>query len=115
MAVSTNGFDTFYSTPFGDDLTTELGLAALNGEALGQGQHPDLLCLSFSSLDGCGHIFGPYSHEIQDMVVRLDRQLERLFNHLEQTIGMDNVTVVLTSDHGVAPTPEFAKAMGLNG
>jgi len=115
VAVSTNGFDTFYSTPFGDHLTTELGLAALKGEALGQGQHPDLLCLSFSSLDGCGHIFGPYSHEIQDMVVRLDRQLERLFNHLEQTIGMDNVTVVLTSDHGVAPTPEFAKAMGLNG
>ena len=115
VAVSTNGFDTFAPTPFGDEYTLEFGLAAIDAENLGKGNHPDLLCLSFSSLDGCGHTFGPYSQEVQDMVVRLDRQLERLFNHLDRTIGMDKVTVVLTADHGVAPTPEYAKAMGMNG
>ncbi len=115
VAVSTNGFDAFFPTPFGDEFTTEFGIAAIEGEALGHSNHPDMLCLSFSSLDGCGHKFGPYSHEIQDMMVRLDRQLERLFNHLDQKIGMKNVTIVLTSDHGVAPAPEYAQSMGLNG
>ncbi len=42
------------------------------------------------------------------MVLRLDRQLEYLFKHLDKKVGLSNVEIVLTADHGVAPTPEFA-------
>ena len=112
---SANGFDGFFPTPFGDEYTTEFAMTALDAEGLGQGPHPDMLCLSFSSLDACGHTFGPYSHEVQDLFIRLDRQLERLFARIDQRIGLSNVVIVMSADHGVAPTPEFASAMGLDG
>jgi arylsulfatase A-like enzyme len=83
---------------------------------LGQKENrTDLLCVSFSSNDMGGHTFGPYSHEIQDLIFRLDRQFEKLFNHIDEKIGLQNVVIVLTADHAIAPIPEFAKMMGLDG
>ncbi len=40
------------------------------------------------------------------MAVRVDRSLGKLFEYLERRLGMANVLVVLTADHGVAPMPE---------
>jgi len=112
--TSTNGFDTVYPTPFADEILTKFAIAAIDAEELGQGAQPDLLCVSYSALDGIGHTFGPYSHEVQDEIFRMDRQLELLFRHIDEKVGLANVCIVLTADHGVAPTPEFAKEMGLD-
>lgn len=111
----TEGFETLAATPFGNRLLADFALAAVDGEGLGSGRQPDLLTVSFSSLDLCGHRFGPNSHEVQDMVLRLDLELERLFRGLDQRLGLQNVWIVLTADHGVAPTPEFALENGLAG
>ncbi len=111
----TEGFETIVPTPFGNQLLVDLALAAVDGERLGTGKQPDLLTVSFSSLDACGHRFGPASHEVQDVVLRLDRELERLLQGLDRRMGLQNVWVVLTADHGVAPTPEAAREDGLDG
>ena len=42
---------------------------------LGQGSTTDFLGVSFSATDGVGHVYGPRSHEIQDLLVRLDRTI----------------------------------------
>ncbi|RYD64789.1 MAG: hypothetical protein EOP84_32435 [Verrucomicrobiaceae bacterium] len=110
----TASFETIVPTPFGNQLIAEFAEAAIEGENLGQGPQPDLLTVSFSSLDACGHRFGPYSHEIQDVMLRLDRQLAEFFAYLDKKIGLANVTIVLTADHGVAPLPEFATSQGLS-
>jgi predicted AlkP superfamily pyrophosphatase or phosphodiesterase len=112
---STNGFDVVYSTPFADEILTKFAMAAIDAEELGQGAQPDMLCVSYSSMDSIGHTFGPYSHEIQDETFRMDRQLELLFRHIDEKVGLANVYIVLTADHGVAPTPEYANHMGLTG
>ncbi len=112
---SKSGFGSILPTPFGNQILTEFARAAIEGEHLGEGDQTDLLTVSFSSPDYCGHAFGPYSHEIQDMVLRLDRQLEEFFQYLDARIGLSNITMVLTADHGVAPTPEFAATQGLEG
>jgi predicted AlkP superfamily pyrophosphatase or phosphodiesterase len=109
------GYEPVLSTPFGNDLLAEFAKAAIEGEKLGQGGRPDLLCVSFSSNDYCGHKFGPYSQEVHDFTLRLDRQFKGLFTYLAQKIGMDNVTVVLTADHAVCPIPEQARSQGLDG
>ena len=113
--LATNNVDAVNATPFGDEVVTQFAIAAIDGEQLGQGTRPDMLTVSYSSTDICGHNFGPYSHEIQDLTFRLDRQFEKLFNHIDEKVGLDKVVIVLTSDHGAAPVPEFAKAMGLDG
>lgn len=109
------GFESIVPTPFGNQLLAEFAEAAIEGEHLGEGPHPDLLTISFSSPDAAGHIFGPYSQEVQDVALRLDQQLAALFARLDRKIGLDSVSIVLTADHGVAPAPEFALAQGLDG
>ncbi len=109
------GYEAILPTPFGNELLVEFAKAALSGESLGKGSKPDLLCVSFSSLDYCGHRFGPYSQEVQDTVLRLDRQLEQFLNYLDEHVGRGRFIVALSADHGVAPTPEFAHAQGLAG
>jgi predicted AlkP superfamily pyrophosphatase or phosphodiesterase len=109
------GLETIVPTPFGNTLLRELAEAAIDGEQLGRPGTTDFLSISFSSTDACGHIFGPYSQEMQDIILRLDLELERLFKFLDQRIGLNNITMVLTADHGVAPVPEFAVSNGFQG
>jgi predicted AlkP superfamily pyrophosphatase or phosphodiesterase len=113
VAPSKDGYENVVATPFGNQILAEFAEAAVEGENLGQGENPDLLCVSFSSVDYVGHRFGPYSQELQDAVLRLDRQLEGFFNYLDKKIGLDHIVMTLTADHGVAPTPEFARSQGL--
>jgi predicted AlkP superfamily pyrophosphatase or phosphodiesterase len=108
------GYETIVPTPFGNELLTDFAIAAIEGERLGSTSRPDLLCISYSSTDACGHIYGPYSQEEQDIILRLDGQLESLFKAIEDKIGLKNTIILLTADHGVAPTPESATADGLD-
>ena len=95
-----------FDSPFGNDLLEKFAERAIAAENLGQHNATDLLCLSFSSNDAVGHAFGPNSPEVRDISIRTDRVLGELFAYLDQRIGMQNILVVLTSDHGVAPLPE---------
>lgn len=115
VAASKENFDNLGPTPFSNQLLAEFAEATVEGEKLGQSDRPDLLTVSFSAIDAIGHRFGPYSQEVQDAVLRLDRQLAQFFSYLDQKIGLTNVAITLTADHAVAPAPESAKEEGLDG
>jgi len=93
------------ASPWGNELIEQFAEQAVKGEQLGQRGVTDLLTVSFSSNDYVGHAFGPDSPEVRDMALRVDDQIGKLFKLLDETVGMKNVTVVLTADHGVAPLP----------
>lgn len=95
-------------TPFGNTLTKEFALAALKAENLGKGTDTDFLAVSFSSTDYAGHAFGPNSVEVQDVYLRLDRDLAEMLTFLDGWVGKDNYLVFLSADHGVVDVPEFA-------
>ena len=59
--------------------------AAIDGEQLGQRGVTDAIAISVSGTDLAGHLFGPYSHEYQDMVLRFDRAVEKLLQDLERS------------------------------
>jgi predicted AlkP superfamily pyrophosphatase or phosphodiesterase len=94
------------ASPFGDEYLGRMAAAAADALKLGRGEGTDFLGVSFSTLDSVGHAFGPASHEVQDIVIRLDRTIGRLLDHLDATVGRSNYVVAFTSDHGVAPIPE---------
>ena len=108
-------YEQLQSSPFGNELVFEAARQAVTGEALGQDDIPDLLIVSLSSVDYCGHLFGPDSYEMLDMMARTDRQLASWLEFLDQKIGSDQYVVLLTGDHGVGSAPERTQRTGLGG
>ncbi len=102
-------FSMLSSTPYGNSITTDFALAALEGESLGVDNDTDFLAVSFSSTDYVGHKFGVDSKEIQDTYLRLDKDLERLLNGLDAKVGAGNYTLFLTADHAAIPVPAYLK------
>ncbi|KXX70905.1 alkaline phosphatase PafA [Flammeovirga sp. SJP92] len=100
-------------SPFGNTLTTELALKAIENENLGQNHDTDALLISYSSTDKIGHMFAPASIEVQDTYLRLDLELQQLFEVLDARVGMENVVVFLTADHGGAHNPQYLKDLKL--
>src|SRR5260221_1752136 len=86
--------------------------AAVDQMHLGGDGRTDFLGVSLSSLDSVGHSYGPRSHEIQDMLVRLDITVGKLLDYLDKKVGAANYVVAMSSDHGVADLPEQNPAGG---
>lgn len=95
------------STPFGNTLTLKLAEASIKGEQLGADVITDFLAINLASTDYAGHKFGPNSIEVQDVYLRLDRDLAEFFNYLDQSVGKDQYTVFLSADHGGAHSKGF--------
>ena len=93
-------------SPFSDEYLARMAMSTIDALKLGRGDSTDFLAVSFSALDLVGHAYGPRSHEVQDLLVRLDRTLGRLLDHLDKTVGAGNYVVGLSADHGVADVPE---------
>lgn len=106
--------DAWESSPYSDAYLAGLAGAALDGLKLGRGAATDYLGISFSALDKVGHDFGQDSHEVQDVMIHLDRELGMLLDKLDREVGKGNYVVGLTADHGVAPVPERVKAQGFD-
>lgn len=94
-------------TPYMNQLALSFATAAIKNEHLGQGTDTDLLAISLSVNDYIGHGFGPYSLEVADTTLRTDRYLAAFFSELDKRVGLGNVWITLSADHGVAPNPAF--------
>ena len=104
--------ENLYVTPYLDQVTLRFATELVTSEGLGRGAGPDLLAISLSATDRVGHLYGPYSHESRDTLVRLDRELGRFLDFLDAELGGGSTLVVLTSDHGVLPLPEWLAREG---
>jgi hypothetical protein len=108
------------ATPFANDYQLEFARELVVYEHLGGGPATDLLAISLSANDILGHAVGPDSPQMRAMALALDRQLAEFFSFLGKQIGLANVWVALSADHGIAPLPAQATrlripAAGLNG
>jgi hypothetical protein len=107
-------YEAWQASPYSDAAIARLASAAIDGMKLGRGPATDFLGLSFSALDVAGHDFGPRSHEIQDILRRLDETVGKLIEQLDRRVGRDQYVLAFTADHGVAVIPEQASADGLD-
>ncbi|MBP8824103.1 MAG: alkaline phosphatase family protein [Flavobacteriales bacterium] len=96
-------------TPWGNTLTTDVAIAALLGNDMGKDEIPDLLSVSYGSTDELAHNMGPRALELEDMYIRLDRELARLLLQLDERVGAGAYTVFLTADHGGGDVPAYLK------
>lgn len=93
------GYKILRSTPFGNDITFDMAMAAVEGEGLGSDNETDLLAVSCSSTDIIGHQVGIRAIEIEDTYLRLDKKIAEFLTYLDQKVGKGNYLVFLTADH----------------
>jgi hypothetical protein len=94
------------ASPWGNELIENFTELAISSEKMGMSGATDVLAVSFSSNDYVGHDVGPDDPKVHDMADRTDVLLGKLFAFIDKRLGMQNVVVVFTADHGVAPLVE---------
>ena len=99
--------DNIRYTPFGNTLTLKLAEAAVEGEKLGSDNIVDMLAINLASTDYAGHKFGPNSIEVEDVYLRLDKDLAAFFKYLDSKVGKGSYTVFLSADHGASHAVGF--------
>ena len=113
-------YEVMGSTSFGNEYELEFAKELIVYENVGRGPATDLLSISLSPNDILGHQVGPDSPEMQQMALDLDRELADFFNFLGHQIGLADVWIALSADHGVSSLPDAVKklhipAANLNG
>ncbi len=98
-------------TSFGNEYEFEFARELMVYENVGRGPSTDLLSISLSPNDILGHQVGPDSPEMQQMALDLDRELAEFINFLGHQIGLANVWIAFSADHGVSSLPDAVKKL----
>ena len=104
-------YDVVGSTTFANEYEFEFARELMVYENVGRGPATDLLSISLSANDILGHQVGPDSPEMQQMALDLDRELADFINFLGHQIGLANVWIALSADHGVSSLPDTVKKL----
>jgi predicted AlkP superfamily pyrophosphatase or phosphodiesterase len=113
-AGTTQFHDLVGRTPAANSYELDFAKALITGEKLGQNGVTDLVTISLSANDILGHQMGPDSDQLKDEILALDGQFDEFFTWLDKTIGLNNVWLALSADHGVAPVPAEAARLGID-
>src|SRR5579864_9424951 len=104
-------YDVVGGTTFGNEYELEFAKELVVYENVGRGPATDLLAISLSPNDILGHRVGPDSPEMAQMALDLDHELADFFNFLGHQVGLANVWIALSADHGVSTLPDAVKKL----
>ena len=93
--------ETIKQSPWGQTITFDMARAAIEGENLGHNPNgvPDFLTISISSTDMVGHQMSPNSIWVEDLYLRLDKDIEAFLQYLDSKVGKGKYLLFLTADH----------------
>jgi predicted AlkP superfamily pyrophosphatase or phosphodiesterase len=111
---TTKFYDQVGRTPVANRYEFDFAKALITGEKLGRNGTTDLLVVSLSANDIQGHQVGPDSSSEDAMILALDHDLDGFNTWLDQTIGLSNVWMALSADHGIAPVAGEAAKLGVH-
>lgn len=109
-------FDTYRvlkATPYANTMVVDLAGRLIKEEKLGTDNDADFLSLHFSCLDYMNRDFGVCAPEFKDLLLRLDRDVERLFEILDKQAGKENYSVFLTFSEARELLPEELEKMNI--
>jgi len=97
------------TTPWGNTIVKDFTLQMIPKEQLGYDLIPDLLTVVFSSMDYERYSFGPFSVEMQDTYIRLDKEIADLLKYIEDGYGTDNILIYLTGLTSISYPADYMK------
>jgi len=114
LDTTTQFYELVGRMPAANSYELDFAKALIAGEKLGQNGVTDLLVVSLSANDIQGHQFGPDSIFEEQMILSLDHDLDSFNTWLDKTIGLDNVWLALSADHGIPPIAADAAKLGIH-
>lgn len=106
----TKQYSKLKSNPLGNSLTKDFCVNAIVNEELGQDEYTDYLSVAFTASSDVSRACGPNSVELEDLYIRLDRDLEHFLQFIDENVGKSNVLIYLTSDHGTSYNPALLQS-----
>ena len=92
-------------TPAGNSALLSFAQQVITKSEMGKDENVDILNLVLDSPRKIASRFGPESVEYEDMLYRLDRDLEKFISYImTQVIDPQHIVITLTSDHGTSPS-----------
>ncbi|MDR1755601.1 MAG: alkaline phosphatase family protein [Culturomica sp.] len=110
-----NTYRVLKGAPYGNTLVADLAGKVVDEAKLGKDNDVDLLALNFSALDYMNRDFGVYAPEFRDLVLRLDRDVKKLLELLDQKVGRGNYTVFMTFSEARELLPEELEKLKVHG
>ncbi len=101
------------STPYANQLITNMAIELMEKEEVGLDNYSDLIYVNYAGNSSDRMATGPHSIRTEDMIYKLDQELEKLLAFLDKKYGVNNYLVVLSSTQGVADLPEIMKKTNL--
>lgn len=110
-------FKMYAASPMANSEVTDAALEYIETLGLGKdGGETDMLNLAFTAAPYNFEGLSSHGAELEDTYLRLDKDLERLFDALDKNVGMDNVLIYLAStgyfDDGRADDQKFRLPTG---
>lgn len=68
-------------------------------------KRPSFLASYFSIVDSIGHQYGPDSQEVVDAIIEVDNAIGYFIDGLESRGILDDIHLIIVSDHGMVNTP----------
>lgn len=99
-------------SPFGNVMIRDFAASMIINEGMGKDEYPDLLTLSFSLKPGVQKNCKPMDAEVEDMAIRLDHEITGLIRLFEETVGIENVLIVVVGAHNPGIYPEEYESVG---
>lgn len=92
-------------TPAGNTMLLKLAAAIIRNESLGIDDNPDIINICLDSARYIAETYGPESMEYEDMIYRLDKDINDLLSELYgKSQDNSHIMVVITSAHGTSPS-----------
>ncbi|HOK37625.1 MAG TPA: alkaline phosphatase family protein [Bacteroidales bacterium] len=107
MTKTVKDYELITMIPEGNTHLNDLAIATIYYENLGKDDYTDFLFVNYSVSEKIGRLFGPQSLEIEDLLIKLDKDLAHLIEVIEDVVGKNNVLIYLTSNHGMADPPQY--------
>jgi len=106
-------YDLLTHLPHSNKILMDLAIDCIEKNITNNRKDKLVIWISLSGPDRLGHLFGPDSKEMFDMMYQLDRQIKHFMKKVESFARKADTMYILTADHGVAPIPAVAHAQGI--
>ena len=105
LTLANSSFGKMCYTPAGNSMALKFAFQYITKESLGRDEHPDIINISLDTVRYIAETYGTESMEYEDMLYRLDKDIEDFLVKLyAQFKHKENIVVTLSSYHGTSPS-----------